>query len=207
MVTVSFTGHRPKELFGTYDSDNPKAHILARELTKEIERLIVEEEADKFVSGGALGVDQIAFICVHMLKKKYPHIQNILAIPYKNQTAAWEESLEKAKRNGWTKAIKDLELTLKRYAHILSVSDERIYVDTIPKYQPKNMKPEDIDEHSNAKLQMRNIYMLDQCNVLVAVYNGSGSGGTYNCVKAAKEKGLRIIYLDPNQDFIKKTDE
>ena len=77
--------------------------------------------------------------------------------------------MEKAKKNGWTKAISDLEKTLERYYAMLKMADEVIHVDTIGKYQPKNMEPEDLGKHSNVKLQLRNIYMLDQCDILVAV--------------------------------------
>jgi len=198
---ASFTGHRPKEIFGTYDMDNPRAKLLAHELKKEIERLIVEDGVDAFISGGALGTDQIAFICVHQLKKKYPHIKNILAVPYEDQANGWEEQLEKARLNKWKKAISDLELTLKRYEKIVEVADEVVYVDTFEKYQPKNMKPEHVGRHSNPKLQMRNIFMVDHSEIVIAVYNGSGKGGTFNCYEDARKKNKHIIVLDPNNEF------
>ena len=207
MTTVSFTGHRPKELFGAYDSDNPKANQLAQKLTELIEQLIVEKKADTFVSGGALGVDQIAFMCVELLKKKYPHIRNIMAIPYKDQPLAWEENLKKAKENGWTKAVADLEKTLKRYYAMLKMADEVIYVDAIDQYKPRGMPDDQIGKHSNAKLQIRNVYMLDQCDILVAVYNGREKGGTFNCVTAAKKRNMNIVYMNPNKDFEIQTSE
>lgn len=207
MTTVSFTGHRPKELFGTYDSDNPKAKLLALKLSEQIEKLIVEKGADTFVSGGALGVDQIAFICVQLLKKKYPHIRNILAIPYEDQPLAWEENLQKAKEKGWAKAISDLEKTLTRYYAMKEMADEVIYVDTLDGYKPRNMPDEQIGRHSNAKLQIRNLYMLDQCDILVAVYNGRGEGGTFNCVSEAEKRNMNILYMNPNEDFSVKTSE
>lgn len=200
-MRVSFTGHRPKELFGQHGIDNPEAKLLASNLTKLIEKLIVDKNADTFVSGGALGLDQIAFICVHHLKKKYPHIKNILAVPYKDQPTIWEAQLEKAINNGWDKVIKEAQSTVQRYENILKVADKIVYVDEIDKYKPRNMKDEDIGKHSNQKLQLRNIYMLDESDLLIAVYNGSGKGGTYNCIKSAKGKKMPIIYVDPNNDF------
>ena len=207
MITVSFTGHRPKELFGVYDINNPKAKQLALKLTQQIERLIVEKEAYCFLTAGAQGVDQIAFMCVELLKRKYPHIQNVVAVPYKDQAVAWEETLRKAKENNWVKAISDLEKTLARYYAMLKMADEVVYVDTIQQYQPKNMPKESIGKHDNAKLHLASVYMLDRADMVVAVYNGSGKGGTYRCVKEAKKRHMSILYMNPNQDFETKTSE
>ena len=48
------------------------------------------------------------------------------------------------------------------------------------------------------KMQTRNAYMVDECDKLVAVWNGA-AGGTGNCVKYAqkKNKGPHII-IDPD---------
>jgi uncharacterized phage-like protein YoqJ len=200
MIKVSFTGHRPKQLFGTYDTDNPKAKLLASKLLETIESLIINREADTFITGGALGADQIAYICVHHLKKKHPHIKNILAIPYKKQPKGWKEQLEKAKKNNWKNTVSELEKTVHRYQRMVELADEVVYVDEIPKYQPRTMKKEEIGEHSNAKLQLRNIYMVDHSEIVVAVFDGK-KGGTYNCVEAAKKRKKEIIVLDPNNDF------
>lgn len=200
MTTVCFTAHRPKQLFGTYDLVNPKASLLIEKLTETLEKLIEDEGVDTFISGGALGGDQLAFICVNALKKKYPHIRNILAAPYRDQAKGWEEQLEKAKREGWGKAIQDLEKTLLRYARILELADEVVYVDELPAYLPRGMKPEQTGKHSNAKLQIRNVYMVDHADIVIAIFDGS-KGGTYNCVKTARAKGKRLIVLDPKQNF------
>lgn len=48
-----------------------------------------------------------------------------------------------------------------------------------------------------SKLQKRNESMVDDCDILIAVWNGSEQGGTYNCIKYAKKKGRTIIYIDP----------
>lgn len=200
MKTVCFTGHRPKQLFGTYDTNNPKASLLVEELTKTIERLIVDEKADTFISGGALGADQLAFICVNALKKKFPFIKNILASPYLDQPMGWEEQLKKAQANGWKKAVEDLQTTLRRYNRILELADDIIYVDELTEYQPRGMQPDQVGRHSNVKLQLRNVYMVDQSDIVVAIFDGT-KGGTFNCIKTAKEKGKRIIVLDPKNGF------
>lgn len=46
-------------------------------------------------------------------------------------------------------------------------------------------------------MQERNRWMVDKCNVLIAVWDGS-PGGTANCVKYANSVDKYIIYIDPN---------
>lgn len=47
-------------------------------------------------------------------------------------------------------------------------------------------------------MQKRNEWMVDHCQALVAVWDGS-SGGTANCVAYAEEVGRRIIWIDPRK--------
>jgi uncharacterized phage-like protein YoqJ len=46
-------------------------------------------------------------------------------------------------------------------------------------------------------MRIRNEWMVDNCDALIAVWDGS-SGGTANCVKYAKHKNRHIDYIDPN---------
>lgn len=48
-------------------------------------------------------------------------------------------------------------------------------------------------------MQKRNEWMVDNSEVLIAVWDGS-KGGTGNCVQYAKSKNKRIIYINPD-DF------
>lgn len=52
-------------------------------------------------------------------------------------------------------------------------------------------------EYNNNVMQIRNVYMVDNCDVLIAVWDGT-SGGTANCVKYAESIGKRIIRINPN---------
>jgi len=45
---------------------------------------------------------------------------------------------------------------------------------------------------------IRNRYMVDNCDLLIAIYNGEGKGGTAYTVKYAQEQGKEIIIIDPN---------
>lgn len=46
------------------------------------------------------------------------------------------------------------------------------------------------------KMQKRNEWMVDHCQILVAVWDG-GPGGTGNCVKYATKVGRQMIRIDP----------
>jgi uncharacterized phage-like protein YoqJ len=47
------------------------------------------------------------------------------------------------------------------------------------------------------KMQVRNQFMVDSCDILIAVYNGDKIGGTANCVNYARSLNKKIIYINP----------
>lgn len=51
-------------------------------------------------------------------------------------------------------------------------------------------------EYSSHKLQIRNEWMVDNCNKLIAVYNGT-PGGTKNCVEYANKVNREIYRIIP----------
>lgn len=170
---VSFTGPRPYKL--TPYPFSPEQ--IKGKLRATIEKLIVQKGAHTFISGGALGFDQYAFESVEVLKNKYSHIQNIMAIPFEEQ---WKKD--------WDEAQIDLYMSYKQRA------DEVIYVDELPTYQ-KNNKVK-IGKFQGSKYQRRNEYMVDRCQLLVSLYDGNTSSGTYNCISYAKRKNKPILNLN-----------
>jgi len=52
--------------------------------------------------------------------------------------------------------------------------------------------------YSAQKLQQRNEWMVNNCDILIAVWDGS-EGGTANCIDYAKSKNKEIIYIDPRK--------
>jgi uncharacterized phage-like protein YoqJ len=50
--------------------------------------------------------------------------------------------------------------------------------------------------YSVDKMQTRNIWMVDNCDKLIAVWDGT-KGGTGNCVEYAKSINKEIYYIDP----------
>ena len=179
-VTACFTGHRPNKL-GGYDWNNPVMIRLKDRLFSVIATLILRHGVQRFISGGALGTDQAAFWCVQAVKEKYPHIQNIVAVPFKSQASQWP-----------------LE-SRQRYQQMLEKADQVIYVDELPNYVDYSVPT---GRYSKYKMQNRNRFMVDQSKFIVAVFDGS-KGGTYNCLQYAKQTYQdQVIYrLDPLNNF------
>ena len=179
--TICFTGHRPNKLYG-YDLEHPNYNNLKENIYFETLKLIQEKDVDKVITGGALGLDTLAFYTVENInstfKEKY-EIKNKLAVPFKNQPNAWFRQKDKD-----------------RYNEMKEIADEVVYVDTLEKYKISNIREE---EYHPAKMQKRNEYMVDNSDIVIAVWNGDKKGGTWNCIKYAQKLGKEIIYINPNE--------
>jgi uncharacterized phage-like protein YoqJ len=180
-MIISFTGHRPHwkpdlDKLGTgYSISNDRVQAYVQLLRNTLVPLITEEGADTFYSGGAIGWDQIAFWTVEYLKLEYPHIRNILAVPFKKQYTNWRSD----------EIVTWYHKMVQRADHVVYVDEQEGYISPVP-----------VGEYSAQKLQTRNEYMVDYSHVLISLWNGS-SGGTGNCVKYAQKQGKRIIRLHP----------
>lgn len=89
--TVCFSGHRI-----LYD---PK-----EEVEKNLEaavRQCIADGSKGFITGGALGVDTLAALTVIRLRKEYPEIRLMLALPCpaEEQTLKWSDSQREEYRN------------------------------------------------------------------------------------------------------------
>ena len=51
--------------------------------------------------------------------------------------------------------------------------------------------------YSAEKMHIRNAYIVNKCTTLLAIYNGSKTGGTYNAVEFAKTTGKQIEIINP----------
>lgn len=190
-VTVGATGHRPdkmggwKDALGGYDNKHSLVAQLRTELLAELERLIVEEGKSRFISGGALGFDSMFFWAVHSLKKKYPHIENVLAVPFMNQYIRWQPQ-----QRHWYHEM------VKRADTFFDVARQEDYN---TREHEKGKNPIPLDDFSHAKMDKRNQFMVDQSGVMLAYYDGT-KGGTGNCVRYAVTNLLHrpaIIRFDP----------
>jgi len=178
--TAHFTGHRPqaKCMYG-FNMRDERYQLLYKKLTEVIKLCICDYDIRNFISGGALGVDQMAFWCVHKIKNIYS-VKNILALPFEKQDSVWT-----MEQKYW-------------YRKMLEKADEIIFVDTSERYQIKDTI---IGEYHKAKLQKRNEFMVDNSRITIAVWDGS-KGGTMNCVRyAEKNSGRLIIKIDPKNNW------
>lgn len=81
------------------------------------------------------------------------------------------------------------EKSQKHYKDLLSKADNRIHVSP--------------GSYSNKKFQLRNEYIVDNSDILVAIFKPNEDGttsGTENCVNYAKSKNNVIICINPYLD-------
>ena len=154
------------------------------EILRTVEELIIKstDEEIHFIFGGALGVDQMAFHICDILRQKSDYINREItlevAVPFKDQPNAWFKNDDK-----------------ERYNKQLEIADKVTYVDGLDEYRKSNTK---IGEYNVAKMQLRNMYMVDNSDVVIAVWDGT-SGGTGNCVKYARKIEREIIQINPKE--------
>ena len=185
ILTICFTGHRPDKL-GGYDWNTDKNQRIMKTLRTRIIELINSTEPQvnhfKFICGGALGIDQMAFeICKELrdsaLKLNPCRIELELAIPFYKQASKWFNK-------------KDVE----RFNSQKLRADIVTLIDTMEGYKFDKVS---IGDYHPAKMQLRNQYMVDNSEIVIAMWNGS-KGGTANCVNYAKKLGKEIIVINPD---------
>lgn len=74
-----------------------------------------------------------------------------------------------------------------------TVSSQKIYYQLLKKASQQIIVCE--GSYSSEKMQIRNEYLVDHCDILMAVFNGEKSGGTYKCIKYAESIHKKIIYI------------
>jgi uncharacterized phage-like protein YoqJ len=99
------------------------------------------------------------------MKRQYPHIQLIAALPCETQA------------NKWSPAQRE------RYFNTLAACDDVITLSA---------------HYTQQCMRERNNYMVDHAEYLLAVYDGSGKGGTAHTVRYAREKQQEIIVIHPD---------
>lgn len=143
---------------------------------KKLKKLLkesIEEAINKgykhFISGMALGVDTWAAEIVLELKEVYPNITFEAAIPCISQDSRW------------------INESKERYRKILERAD------VITQVTNQTFK-----ENPSCML-IRNIYMINNSNLIIAVFDGT-SGGTKHAFDYAQKLGINICRINPRDN-------
>lgn len=165
MKTITFTGHRDLAL----ESDKWLTTKLGKWLFKKIEDQVAKQDTI-FISGGAIGWDQLAATCVICLgassRVQLDAYKLIIAEPYPE---FWGK---------WSRHQQDMYMGIKYCCkNIYLISDK---------------KPKQYYEFAKA-YQDRNIWMVDKCDEVWAWYDGSSKSGTKNCIEYANKVGKPVI--------------
>ena len=154
--TICFTGHR--RIGGRYVNDLHRNKIYTP-LREAVARAI-DKGFDHFISGGALGTDQVAAQVVLDLGAKLT-----IARPFPSQACKWPQG------------------SVSRFERLCSDADQ--VIDVSP------------DPFSAKKMQVRNQWMVDHSQTVIAVFDGH-KGGTFNCIQYALKQGRLVLTLNPN---------
>lgn len=96
-TTCCFTEHRPQSLPWGFNEQDERCLIMKKQLREEIIKAI-ENGYKTFISGMALGFDTICAETILDLKKIYPNIKLVGAIPCKTQDKLWQDKDKKRYR-------------------------------------------------------------------------------------------------------------
>lgn len=114
----AFTGYRPSKMPWGYDETDARCAEFRFRLRESLEYLIGQGYTD-FLSGGALGFDQMAARIVLSLREKYPWIRLIMVIPFDGQADRWTED----QRRQWLDIIE----TSDKVIHISHSYDKGVF--------------------------------------------------------------------------------
>lgn len=177
-LTIAFTGHRPKNLWGYTDRAPYVKLIRAIQtlLPKVVDAHASADACVTFISGGAQGVDQLAFRAVDDMKKRLQKPwTNVVYIPFRRQERRWSE-------HGM--------FSQEMYRLMLSQADSVIDVST-----------RSTSDDPRVQLTDRNSAMLEDADVIFAVCRhdtiNAAHGGTQDMLRKARRTHKPIYVLDP----------
>lgn len=179
-MKIAFTGHRPNKFDNDYDLKSKKIKWIEWRIVSAYETIKQTHQVECFIVGMALGIDTL---CAKLaIKLKIPFIA---AIPFKGQAMRWPKQSQMLYGELIGKADK------------IFLVDKGIYV-TYNEYlriEFSSLSP----SLASQAMNNRNKWMVDECQILISVWDNS-PGGTANCTNYAASKKKNIIYVDPN-DF------
>lgn len=176
---MSFTGRRPKDLFG-YDKE--KYRPIVDKLEEELIRFHLEEGFDTHITGGAQGFDQCVFWAVNRMKRLGYNVRNVLYIPFYKQENKW---------------LKTGLFSQEEYRLMLSLADE------VHCCNPNFDVLKEPKWKITSNLHARNHEMVADSVLVFGLYPGDGwmdennKGGTSECLRYAREQQKTIYQMNP----------
>lgn len=165
-LAMAVTGRRPKQLLGGYNLKDGPNAILRVLFEHLIDEALADYEQVVCISGMALGVDTIFALAT--LKAKELHGERVKLVCAVPFTDQASKWPEKSQR---------------LYSAILQRSDGVVNTSGDKTYKARYM-------------HQRNEWMVDNCDILLAVWEGLEEGGTYECIKYAKRKGKPVYPIE-----------
>lgn len=156
MTIIAITGHRPSSINKSYNLEHDNWNWTRQELRAAFEL----HDADRVITGMALGVDQLAAQVA--IAEGIPFTA---AIPFDGQEGRWPEESQEL------------------YNDLLLAADDVVFVSEPP--------------YAAWKLHKRNEWMIDNSDMLVAVWNGDKKGGTANAVRYGLKTFEQVWRIDP----------
>lgn len=171
IYNLTLTGHRPNKLDG-YNLNTPFYKKLQATLEGCIETALSQHEFVVCRSGLALGADTVWSEAALAMKARYPN--RVFFYAYEAFTGVEER---------WRKENQDQFHQHKRSADYVHTTDYG--------------KKERSHTACAAALNRRNVDMIEPCNTLIAIWDGT-RGGTGNAVRDAERLGKHIYHIHPD---------
>ena len=184
-MKLGVTGHRPNKLWG-YNLEEENYE----KLISYFKNYILSEKVTDVYDGMALGLDTVVAMAVLSLKEEGYDIKLHACIPCAGQESRWNF------------------MDRIRYANILSKCDEILAINdkmimtpvsiiNISSIEYRLIEPDGClyqVEYRPYLMQERNKIIVNNCDTLIALWDGS-SGGTANCVNYAKTTGRVNVHV------------
>lgn len=178
-LRVSFTGHRPSKGIYGY-AEHARWAGLADTIEAALRLLLpFDGRPMDVVTGGAQGVDQVAFWAARRLREDGLPVRLVVCEPFGGFGGNWRDD------GG--------DFTPGRYARLLSEADEivRCHPDPPASWEVGRL------------LQARNEEMLDRSDLLIAVTSMDPDdmprrgSGTANAIRSAMRRGMTVLRINP----------
>lgn len=174
MLNIALTGHRPEKL-GGYNLNTPGYIKLQHDLETIIEEKLKVHPVIWCHSGLALGADTCWSKAILNMRAKYQgRVLFHVHVPMWSQKDVWPNQNDIA---FWQTQVNN--------ADRLTVYDWQFQA------RPAHTKK----DASRQALHDRNIGMVNQCDMLLAVYDGVSHGGTKGTIDYASSVNKEIMYM------------